>query len=273
MKNINYTLIVMTLFSLFSCNEVERPNLGLNTQWLQFDNNNYLVSESATEPFRIPVLLAANENANGVDVQISIEASQAEGYTLEPSNGVVNIPAGEFVGYITVTPIDNTDTDGDITITMTLSEQNTFPVGIAGQGIYNTETLITIQDDDCPVALSSSYTGVSFASDNPGSLAPEFTAALSLVPGTTNTYTINSAWGPNFVGWATQDSSFNGQYIYSGILVVNDDLTVTITGDDTWATGGSGTYSSCNDEFNFVLTQDLFNGDFTVEVTLSGTGN
>ncbi len=136
----------------FSCQDVEIPALGSDSQWIQFQTSTLTVSES--EPFKkIPVLYAADTNPNGIEVNFTYTATSTEGYTLSPSNGVVTIPAGEFIGYITITPINDDVTNEDVVFNFSL-ENNSIPIGIAGQGIYNTTIEVTLVEDDCPLDLS-----------------------------------------------------------------------------------------------------------------------
>ena len=98
--------------------------------------------------------------------------------------------------------------------------------------------------------------------------APEFAVTLTPVGNSINEYTIASGWGPNFVGWATGNPSNNGLYLYSGTIIINDDFTIDFVGDDAWATGGSGEFSPCTQEFSYTLTQGLFESPFTTDVVL-----
>jgi hypothetical protein len=101
-----------------------------------------------------------------------------------------------------------------------------------------------------------------------GADAPEFAVTLTPVGNSINEYTIASGWGPNFVGWATADAGYNGLYVYSGTIIINDDFTIDFDGDDAWATGGSGEFSPCTQEFSYTLTQGLFESPFTTDVVL-----
>jgi len=121
------------------------------------------------------------------------------------------------------------------------------------------------------LGISGTYTGISYAF---GDNTPEFTATITLIDGTTNQYTIDSAWGPNFVSWVTGDSGYDGLYVYSAIMTINPDNTVTIIGDDdsSWyAIGGTGNFDdSCKNSFTYNIDQTLFGaGSFTVDVELT----
>jgi hypothetical protein len=104
-----------------------------------------------------------------------------------------------------------------------------------------------------------------------GEAAIEYTATLTPVAGTTNQYTIDSAWGPNFIAWVTGNAAYEGRYLYSGVLTINPDKTIIIVGDSTWsAVGGTGVYDpSCINKFSYTLKQTLFGNPFTTDVVLT----
>lgn len=146
-------LVLSICFLAFSCQDIETSNLGMETQWLQFESDELSVGEDAPEALAVPVLFSANSNESGVDVSFSYTASAMTGFTVSPANGVVNIPAGEFVGYIYVTP-ENDDISGEGIVLDFTIDNTDLPLGIAGQGIYNMTSQVTIIDDDCPIDLS-----------------------------------------------------------------------------------------------------------------------
>ena len=99
--------------------------------------------------------------------------------------------------------------------------------------------------------------------------APSYVLTLDPVPGTDNQWTVYSGWGPTFVSWATGNSAYDNLYIYSGTIVLNSDFTIDFIGNDAWATGGSGNFSPCTQEFSYTLSQGLFTTSFTVDVVLT----
>ena len=120
MKKI-FSIFAFTALFLTSCSEVEEPNIGLNNNWLQYDKTDYAISEGAGESIKIPVMLAAGSNPNGVDVNFTVDASTLVGYTISPSNGVLRIQPGKFVAYIVVTPINDTSISADVVINFSFS--------------------------------------------------------------------------------------------------------------------------------------------------------
>ena len=138
---------------MFSCEDITTPDLGTNNQWIQFESSSLVVTESNPTPLKVNVLYAAATNESGIDVNFTYTSSQNDGFTVTPSNGVVSIPAGEFVGYIEVTPINDQVTNDDIVLNFSM-ENNSLPLGIAGEGLFNTTSEVTIVEDDCPLDLT-----------------------------------------------------------------------------------------------------------------------
>ena len=234
--------------------------------------SNEVASASTAEdgdPISTTISLGTGSNETGVSVNfdVVIESGDASRFNITPSNGVLEIPAGEFSGDIVVEPIDNIVADGNVVIRVELSESNTLPVGTAGNGVERTTTVFTITDNDCPTEISDSYGVEVFAF---GEEAPSHTVDFVPVAGTDNQWTVTSSWGPEFVAWATGDSGFSGAFPYSGTVVLNEDFTVDFIGDDAWATGGTGTYSACDNQFTITLTQELFTSAFTVDIVMTG---
>jgi len=222
------------------------------------------------DPISTTISLGTGSNESGVSVNfdVVIESGDASRFNITPSNGVLEIPAGEFSGEIVVEPIDNIDADGNVVIRVELSESNALPVGTAGLGLERTTTVFTITDNDCPTEISENYTVVVSAF---GDEAPSHTVQLVPVPGTDNQWTVTSSWGPEFVAWATGDASFSGAFPHPGTITLNDDFTVDFVGDDSWSTGGTGTYSACDDQFTLTVGQEgLFTNPFTVDLVLTG---
>ena len=84
-----------------------------------------------------------------------------------------------------------------------------------------------------------------------------------------NEFTLLTTWGPNLVADLTGNPGFVGQFVYPSTLTINDDLSVTVVGSDFYTSGGSGTYTVCDDVIQVTLTQELFTNPFTVDVTFT----
>lgn len=153
-------LMLSCLVLAFSCEDVEQINGKLtSTEWLQFENATDQVAENSASPLLVPVIYAAATNDTDINVSFTYTATDTEGYTVEPANGIVTIPAGEFVGYITVTPVDDILVGDDIEIDFTIEANTSFNLGIAGAGVYNVNSVVTIVEDDCPIDLVADWEG------------------------------------------------------------------------------------------------------------------
>lgn len=214
----------------------------------------------------VPITVNLAEQASS-DVTISLEITGADASRFSLTAPSITIPSGQATGEVGFSAVDNLDVDGNVDVTIRLSASSSVPVGIGGEGLNGLERVITIVDDDCPIVTASSYNVDVFAFDTQ---APSHTVNLVPVMGTTNQFTITSSWGPEFVAFATGNPGFSGQFLYSGTITLNPDFTVDFAGDDAWATGGTGTYSSCDDQFSITLTQALFTTDFTVDIVMTG---
>jgi len=148
MKKI-FSIFALAALFLTSCSDVEEPNLGLKNQWLQFDKADYAISEAAGTTVKIPVLLAGNSNANGLDVKFNVASNSPTAYTISPSNGVLRIEPGKFVAYIEVTPINNDLIESDVVLDFSFGD-NAVSIGLAGENRENKTTKLTIIEDDCP---------------------------------------------------------------------------------------------------------------------------
>ena len=199
---------------------------------------------------------------SNMDLTIAIdETSEAiEGVDFNLSESSIKIAAGSFSGSIDiVADFDNASFDGK-----KLKLNLVAPDGVLiGEG--SSITIDIVKSCPLPSELASSYTANPSIS---GTDAPEFTASFTRVGTTGLTYEVNSGWGPNFVGWAANDPSYNGALIYPCELTVNADGTVTVTGE-SYYTGGTGTYDACTGVISVTLTQAVFNNPFTVDVTFT----
>lgn len=95
---------------------------------------------------------------------------------------------------------------------------------------------------------------------------------VTLTPtGNANEFSLDTTWGANLVADLTGDRQYIDQFLYPSILKINDDLSVTVTttDDSTLYTGGSGTYTLCDDVIEVTLTQGIFTNPFTVNVTFT----
>lgn len=116
---------------------------------------------------------------------------------------------------------------------------------------------------------TTSYTGTPTVPDLGYDGSPTYVVTVNPVPGTDNQWTVSTAWGPDFVWDLCGACVPPGSFPYSATIVLNDDFTIDVIGNDAWATGGSGSFSPCTQEFTYTLTQGLFTGSFGVDVVLT----
>ena len=115
------------------------------------------------------------------------------------------------------------------------------------------------------INIDTSYSGDSYIGSSNLS-----TNTITLTPTTNpNEYLVDSCWGANFVADATGDPGYAGAFVYSGTLIINSDLTITIVGNDGWTLGGEGVYDPCTNAISYTLGQALFQNPFTVDVYLT----
>lgn len=147
MKKIyKFLALAISLTFFVSCEE-ELIVFDTPEGFVQFSTASLSTTEDGA-PIVAKVLLGSGSNPSGVSVPFTITTSDASRYTITPASGTVEIPAGEFSADITITPIDNLDADGNVTIDLALG--GTTPVGIGGEGNFLAATSLTIIDNDCP---------------------------------------------------------------------------------------------------------------------------
>ncbi len=148
------SLIVLALVALTSC---EKELLVYDTPngFIQLSAESGSITEDTTTPIVTQVLLGKGTNESGVSVSFTVTSSDPSRYTVSPSTGTIDIPAGEFSADIEITPVDNVAADGDVDVIIELSSSNSLPIGIGGEGNFNTTRTITIVDNDCPVDINA----------------------------------------------------------------------------------------------------------------------
>lgn len=154
MKKISILSFFSALLFMVSCEEVQTPDLGVNEQWLQFGQETYTVTENSTTPLIVKVAYAADTNPNGVTVNYTVTSENPDAYEISPSGGTIEIPAGEFIAEIVITPINNSETDGNKDIILTIDNEDV-PVGLVGEGLSHDTTTVLITDDDCELDMTS----------------------------------------------------------------------------------------------------------------------
>ncbi len=222
-----YLFLLFITVLLSSCEDVETPDLGLNSDWLQFENGSDTMTEG-DGPQLVPVLYASTTNPDGIDVSFTYTSTVPDGFTVEPANGIVNIPAGEFEAYITVTADDDVTPTDDIVITFSIEGNTDYSLGIAGQGVYNVTSDLRIIEDDCPIEIEE-FVGTY-------SVTEVFSAG-----GTNEGLTLADAFGESYQLDATLSTDS------ATTIVFNNSI-----GFDTYLTNGTTvTFITCTKEFIF----------------------
>lgn len=132
--------------------------------------------------------------------------------------------------------------------------------------IFNTEVEVTFALA-CPLEnFPLKYNVDVYAFDE---YAPSHQQTLVPVPGTDNSFKVNSSWGPSFVAWATGNNGYNNQYLYPGTLTIQCS-NVTFTSDaPTTGPGGTGTYDPTTGVIEFTIGQSLFVDQFNTKCTFT----
>lgn len=269
MKFYKLLSVLLCITFLLSCDEEEEAQL-LEQNYIAFNpavSVTVQVNEASEEGYTLEITQTEQRNSETVvqlefnDLNDNLELG--EDYTLSSEN--VIIEAGSYSGSITISPINDDMFNSDLPreLEVRIVDNNAgYMNGIADEGSFR--KVITIIDDDCETDLSSTYSSeVKVGSSE----APSHTATLTPVDGSDNQYNIDSAWGPKFVSWATGDNSFDNRFVYSGILTLQDDGSVSIESN---IGNGTGSYDSCGDVFNLTLSQEVFSDSFQVNVVLNG---
>jgi hypothetical protein len=148
------SIIVLALVALTSC---EEDLLVYDTPagFVQLSAESGSITEDTVDPIVTQVLLGSGTNESGVTVNFTVTSSDPSRFTVTPSTGSIDIPAGEFSADIALEVIDNVTADGDLDVVIELSSGNSLPIGIGGEGNFNTSRTITIIDNDCPVDINA----------------------------------------------------------------------------------------------------------------------
>lgn len=265
MKNI-FKILTLSLVTIIatSCDRDsgEYPYLNNRVNTIGYTSSSSTLFVEDGEENTVPIVVSATSIVDTGKFSVSIDESSTavEGvdFTIEGGNEY-DFESGNIVSIFNIVGIFEGATVEGKTLVLNL-ESADFEVSSKKQ-----YSLTFVQFCPFDGLETTSYTAYPIANEKD---APEFAVTLVPVAGSINEYTISSGWGPNFVAWATGSSDFNGLYPYSGTIVINDDFTIDFVGDDPWATGGSGEFSPCTQEFSYTLQQGLFESPFTVDVVL-----
>ena len=185
--------------------------------FVQLNATSGTVTEDTPDPVVTTVLLGKGANESGVSVNFTVTSSDPSRYTVTPSSGTLDIPAGEFSADIVLQTIDNPVADGDVEVTIEISSASV-PIGIGGEENFNTSRTITIVDDDCPINLDA-FTGTFTVTEN---FTDGVNAPLGLADFFGESYQIELAPAPNDPSGTkvviTNSPGFN-EYIADGTVI------------------------------------------------------
>jgi len=265
MKNI-FKILTLSLVAIIaiSCDRDtgEYPYLNdrVNTIGYTSSSSTLFVEDGAANNVSVGVAATSVVDAGSFSISVDESSTAVEGvdFTIEGGNNF-SFESGNIVLTFSVIGLFEGAIVEGKTLVLNLQSAD-FEVGSSNQ-----YSLTFVQFCPFDGLETTSYTAYPSAFD---ANAPEFSVTLVPVGDSINEYTIASGWGPNFVSWATGNSGYDGLYQYSGTIVINDDFTIDFVGDDAWATGGSGEFSPCTQEFSYTLQQGLFTTSFETDVVL-----
>lgn len=266
MKYLKFLVVISGLLFL-GCEEEITVLQPLDGGHVQLETSSAVsVSETSTTGASFKVQLGTTINTEGYYANFTVTSSDASRYSFTPSDGKVYFEPNKYEANITIVPINNLVSDGNITLTLTLSDEN--------GGLYGNDELksvkMTILDDDCPTVIADEYSVELYVVGSRLYGPVSHTVSPVAVPGMDNTYYIDNLWGPDYINYFYSLFGYNvsyGSYEYETLLTIEDDFSVTFTPQNsagyTWAgapdpvaSGGSGTYSACDDEWVLYAEDD-----------------
>lgn len=280
MKNIlKQTFVAFALvLSFVSCDNIDldgfEPNL--TSGWVEFESAS---DQVLSDVGAITIPMEYNVPVNRVNTQVT--------YTVEVVDGD---GAGATTGTFTATVAENTrDLSIDYEIDPTITTNYTLLFTIVSTS--NPDVIIGLEGDNpdtfslevCANTFPLSWTGDAFIGDPTDDNNYVTTFDLVLTPtGNEGEYTMNTAWGTDFVAAATGNPAFDGLFIYDGsLLTIAPDNTVVISEDpnDDRFSGtvpfddafNGNLFDPCSRQLLYTLGQGLFTNPFTVNVVLSET--
>lgn len=260
-KNINilaksFALMLAFVFIATSCSNEDLKLIESNN-FIQVTSERGSLTEDVSE-IKTTVAFAGESNPNGITVNFSVTSSDPSRYTVEPSTGIVEIPAGDLTADIIIKPVDNILVDGDIDVKIELLDTNSVPVGLAGEGVNFTSRTITIIDNDCPIVFEEmvgTYTGSdNWYSSAGGPLDVKMTTSYD---GTSFKISgLGHAWLENPDFWAEEVTATGEITIDINTITGEFDIPYTYTATTLYAGApydyyvrGKGKYLACSKTF------------------------
>lgn len=256
---------------VIACDEDETVYTPLNfpdEAFVAFEGGTVTVPEGSTDDIVVKVFLATVNQGANVTVDFTISSSNAvlgTHYEIVDNKSQFSIAAGEYSDDIIIKLIDNTDTDGNKELTITLTGNSAGAnIGYLGPDAFGSSLDLMILDDDCPLELAGEYTELS-ETHNSGN-ATDVAVGLSTISGIVaganpNEYLITGVYSNLYTRWG---ESFQSGFGSEGItlMIDNGDGTVTIPcqylgqtlpGPWDYTVDGSGVYSSCDKTLSLTI--------------------
>lgn len=261
MKKI-YLLLFVSIFTL-SCTNNDDDNfdqvVNSDSGWVEVSSDGaQIVTPFSSYSVDVPIRLGIGNNEKGQQITYKVEQISGNPVAdLKTGTFTYNLPSGDIFGKIPVEFINAPNYA--IQVTLLSTNNGDYTIGLSDDSKRVSYRIGVCGD----VEIASSYSADSSIDGNSVTI---FDLEPVLVNGTDNVYTVESAWGPNFVASATGDRSYSGQFVYPATITINEDLSVTVESNAFYGTGGTGTFDPCTNTISYELGQTLFNGDFKVNV-------
>lgn len=256
------TLICLPFFISCDINDENDGKFGGTPEsgWIQFMSESSLVGDNVNI-FKLPIKQETVTNPEQTIVTYTVTAITGEAPAGVEGTYTSTISKDEFNGFLEI-PI-NTMVNGPYTLEVKFTKVNEPSISLGLESInnmYPNEHTLKV----CSGNIATNYDG---SASLDGNVLDTFSSQLTPTDDP-NRFLINTTWG-DFLAAATGDPSYVGQLQYDGELIINEDYTVEIIGnDDSYATGGTGAYDPCSQTFELNLEQALFTDPFTVDVVL-----
>lgn len=257
---INIGIFLIIAFTLVSCEDTNGDNFRADTEsgYVQHVNDSFFgfTGEVGMDEIKIPVSLHTNVNKTGLQVNYVIEdvvgnsSDVISGYS-----GVVSFEKGQLISNIVLPVSGNIPAGGiqfDVKLTSTsrgnvtvgVSESNTTPiirrvcVNPYPAGTYSADVYFMENETDENPVFVSSYVA---------ELSPTEVSGI---------FTIDSAWGPDFVPFLTGNPA-NSTFDYPATITFGEEG-LLVDGTESYGTAENEGTSDCGGGYSYILTQELF---------------
>jgi hypothetical protein len=166
-KNLIRLVLITAVMAGWSSCETERK-IFQGPYFVRFTQTAMTQKESFSKPIEVEVHMAGPALSDDVEITYSVSGTAREGidYVIEGQNRLVEIEAGDYVGHITISLINNSNNilrSQDLTLKLLTVDTPGLQVGQGASGIGAAFTL-TIQDD---CILGGNYYGIRSVADVP----------------------------------------------------------------------------------------------------------